>query len=480
MLAEKERYFQPCVVSLEALVPQNNFYRKVEAKLDLSFVRDLVRDCYSFRIGRPSVDPVVFFKLQLIMFFEGIRSERQLMDTVAMRLDHRWYIGYDLHEPVPDHSSLSKIRDRYGLDIFQRFFEQIVQLCIEAGLVWGQELYFDATKVRANASADSMIDRWYWEARHHLRTLFEPEQTAIEQPKAKPRRLVDKYDGTRHTGRRKKTYQRTTDSKVSPTDPDASPMKRTNQSRAKLGYHTHYVVDGGKARIILGVLVTPASIMENTPMLDMARWVRFRWQVNPKIAVADTTYGTVANIVGLEQDGIAAYLPTPDFSQRNGLYPAELFHYDPERDLFICPEGQEVPLYKRSYSENEFVYRVDAAICNACPVKSQCTHSKSGRYLRRSFFQEYLDRVKHYHETEAYKKAMRKRQVWVEPLFGEGKQWHRLRQFLLRGLEKVNIQGLMTAAGQNIKRLLSRKTWKPMPEPAGAMALPVFILISSN
>ena len=102
MLAEKERNFQPCVVSLEALVPEDNFYRKVEAKLDLSFVRDLVRDCYSFRMGRPSVDPVVFFKLQLIMFFEGIRSERQLMETAAMRLDHRWYIGYDLNEKVPD------------------------------------------------------------------------------------------------------------------------------------------------------------------------------------------------------------------------------------------------------------------------------------------------------------------------------------------------------------------------------------------
>jgi transposase len=138
MLAEKECGFQPCVVSLEALVPDDNFYREVEAKLDLSFVRDLVRDCYSIRMGRPSVDPLVFFKLQLIMFFEGIRSERQLMDMVNMRLDHRWLIRYDLNEPVPNHSSLSKIRDRFGLEVFQRFFEHIVELCIEAGLVWGK------------------------------------------------------------------------------------------------------------------------------------------------------------------------------------------------------------------------------------------------------------------------------------------------------------------------------------------------------
>ena len=92
MLAQKERNFQPCVVSLEALVPDDNFYRQVEAKLDLGFVRDLVRECYASRLGRPSVDPVVFFKLQLIMFLEGIRSERQLMAMVNMRLDCRWFI----------------------------------------------------------------------------------------------------------------------------------------------------------------------------------------------------------------------------------------------------------------------------------------------------------------------------------------------------------------------------------------------------
>jgi transposase len=108
MLKEKERDFQPHVVSLESLVPEDNFYREVEDKLDLTFVRDLVRHLYK-PFGRPGIDPVVFFKLQLIMFFEGIRSERQLMNMVAMRLDCRWFIGYDLHENVPDHSSLTYI-----------------------------------------------------------------------------------------------------------------------------------------------------------------------------------------------------------------------------------------------------------------------------------------------------------------------------------------------------------------------------------
>src|SRR5574342_747406 len=147
MLGKKLREFSPQVVCLETVVPADNFYRKLEAAVDLSFVREWVQACYATRMGRPSIDPVVFFKLQLIMFFEGIRSERQLMEMVAMRLDHRWYIGYDLTERVPDHSALSKIRDRYGLVVFQKFFEQIVELCIAAGLVWGKEISFDGTLV---------------------------------------------------------------------------------------------------------------------------------------------------------------------------------------------------------------------------------------------------------------------------------------------------------------------------------------------
>ena len=153
----KIRDFAPLPdLSLEELVPIDNFYRRLEAMLDLSFVRDLVRDCYACS-GRPSVDPVVFFRLQLVMFFEDIRSERRLMEIAVDRLSIRWYLGYDLHEPLPDHSSLTRIRERYGLQVFRHFFEEIVESCVEAGLVWGKELYIDATKVEANAATASSL-----------------------------------------------------------------------------------------------------------------------------------------------------------------------------------------------------------------------------------------------------------------------------------------------------------------------------------
>ena len=478
MLGHKARTFTPRLVSLEDLVPPDHFYRQVEQRFNLQFVRDLVCHFYA-PWGRPSIDPIVFFKLQLIAFFEGIRSERQLMETVNVNLAHRWYIGYDLTEAVPDHSSLSKIRERYGLPTFQQFFERIVELCRQAGLVWGEELYFDSTKVQANADIDRLIPRVEWEAKQHLRQLFSAETEAEEpatqvtsspvttlpsEPEVEPDldsgvplnayELVAKYNGTRLTGVHTPSYVRLADQEVCPTDPDASPMHPSGGGSAVMGYSDHYVVDGGKQRIILNALVTPASIQDNTPLLDEVRWVCARWQLRPKTATGDAKYGTIPNIVGLEQMGIRAYLPTSDLSQRTKFYSAERFHYEAEHDQYLCPQGQTLRLAVRRQSEQVFVYACDATVCNACPVKAECTDSKSGRHIFRSFFQGYLDRVEAYRKTEAYQKALRKRSVWTEPLFGEAKQFHGLRRFRLRGLLKVNIEGVMTAAGQNLKRLL--------------------------
>src|SRR3990170_5758786 len=176
------KFFAP--TNLDALVPPDNFYRRLEEKLDLSFVRELVRDTYG-EMGRPSIDPVVFFKLQLIAFFERITSERRLMETAQLNLAHHWYLGYDLDELLPDHSSLSKIRSRYGVEAFQLFFERIVELCIEAGLVEGDELYFDATQVEADASMDSLRPRLSLvAAREHVQKVFEESAPAQEAPEA--------------------------------------------------------------------------------------------------------------------------------------------------------------------------------------------------------------------------------------------------------------------------------------------------------
>src|SRR5229473_3574063 len=175
MMGTKARNVAPLSnISLEDLVPQDHLYRRLDQKLDLSFVREFVQETYA-QGGRPSIDPMVFFKLQLVMFFEGIRSERELMRQAADRLSALWYLGYNLGEPLPDHSSLTRIRTRYGIEVFRRFFETVVDQCQQAGLVWGKELYADATKVQANAAVTSLKPRFAVEA--HLDNLFCPGRT---------------------------------------------------------------------------------------------------------------------------------------------------------------------------------------------------------------------------------------------------------------------------------------------------------------
>lgn len=478
MMGSKDRAFGPVVnVSLEQLVPAGHFYRHLHKSLDLSFVRELVAPFYAAG-GRPSIDPVVFFKLQLIMFFEGIRSERQLVRTAADRLSLRWYLGYDLQEQLPDHSSLTRIRDRYGVDTFRRFFEHVVEQCQEAGLVWGKELYFDGTQVEANADDDQMLPRFYLEAMQaHLAVLFPNAQQHEQQPEPVQTESVeqaaqDAGNWISRLGRPanrepNSAYQRIADMRVSTTDPDATLMSKKGGGGSHLGYHTHYVVDGGKARIILSALVTPAEVQDNQPMLDLLWRVCFRWRLRPKQITGDTKYGTIENIVAVEREGIRAYVPLPNWENKTGYLGSNHFTYDPERDVYICPQGQLLHRRTNEYTARKIEYRARAEDCNACSLKAQCTPSDHGRQVHRQFDEEYLDRVRAYHKTAAYKKAIAKRRVWVEPLFGEAKQWHGLDRFRLRGLEKVNSESLLIATGQNLKRLLKKWGWGRRPGPNG-------------
>jgi DDE family transposase len=236
-----------------------------------------------------------------------------------------------------------------------------------------------------------------------------------------------------------------------------------------LGYQTHYVVDGGRKRVILGVLVAPGEVMENQPMLDLLWRVRFRWKLRVRQVTGDTTYGTVQNIRAVEDMGIRAYVPLPDWEQKSPYFGASRFTYDAAHDRYLCPHGQTLRRTHTAKAQQRIQYRAQASTCRACPLKAQCTPAtKMGRSVWRSFGEEYLERVQAYHSTAAYHKALRKRQVWVEPLFAEAKAWHGLRRFRLRGLWRVNCEALLTAAGQNLKRLLTQHGWGRRPLPSGA------------
>jgi hypothetical protein len=256
-------------------------------------------------------------------------------------------------------------------------------------------------------------------------------------------------------------YKRMADMRVSTTDPGASPMYHKNKSSGRLGYLTHYVVDGGKARVILNVLVTGAEVTENLPMLEMLFRSTFRWRLRPRSVTGDAAYGTRENVAAIEKAGIRAYAALPEQGKRTSLFTIEDFLYDAQRDLYTCPQGEVLRRQGHDRRGGYVRYAVRTDACEGCPLKSKCTNSPKGRWVSRSLEEEYIERVRAYRDTEAYRKALRKRAVWPEPLFGEAKEWHGARRFRLRGLEKVNAEALMIASGQNLKRLLAFRTRHP-------------------
>jgi hypothetical protein len=184
--------------------------------------------------------------------------------------------------------------------------------------------------------------------------------------------------------------------------------------------------------------------------------------VRPKRAVGDTTYGTAANIRALEDAGVRAYVPLADRDGRTAYDGPSRFAYDAARDQYRCPQGQPLRRWKANRAGEAVTDRAAAAACNACPVKAACAASPRGRMVQRSVHAAYLERVRAYHATPAYEKAMRKRKVWIEPLFAEAKQWHGLHRFRLRGVQKVNRGGCSWRRART-----SSAGW---PRPAGGAA----------
>jgi hypothetical protein len=265
-------------------------------------------------------------------------------------------------------------------------------------------------------------------------------------------------------------YRRTADFRASATDPDAALMP-TGAGRTHPGYQDHYVVDGGRARIVLTALVAPAEVQENQPALDLLWRTRFRWKLRPRQVTGDTKYGTAENVIAIEGQRIRAYVPLSEAGRRPGRFADTDFVDDAASDTCCCPGGKTLRFLSQSDATRRRIYQAPASACAACALRARCTTSPRGRRVSRNLDEACLERVRGYHGTEAFARAMRKRKVWVEPLFAEAKDWHGLRRFRLRRLAKVNGEALLIAAGQNLKRLLSQRGWGRRPWPSGAAGL---------
>jgi transposase len=428
-------------VSLEELVPKDHLVRRLAEVLDLSWIRSATAGLYS-HTGRRSTDPVVVAKLLLLGYFYNIDSERQLMRNVQVNLAYRWYLGYDLDEEIPDHSILSKARRRFGAAFFEQLFEFTLGRCQDAGLVAGQNVLIDSTIVQANASLDSLSTLRYRPAEYweQLEQRAEPE--------------IDSQDSDRHLGQKRPRQDRTSDSKYSKTDPDASLYRRRGRE-AKLAYKTHFLADSDNG-VITAVATSSAAVDDTTVVPQLLDDHEHRCG-RPIRAVADQLYGSQDCLGYLQDRDIETVIGQRKGGNAHGGFDKSVFEYDSDRDVYRCPAGHVLRRRRTQKSDNKAFYSCDSATCGQCRLRERCIPSAEPQRVRQvtRFDTPYIERAQAACASREGRRLLKKRQTCIEGLFGQAKSQHGLDRARLRGLPKMHIQGLLTAMVLNIKKLLA-------------------------
>jgi transposase len=162
VIGNQERWQEDLFVAgpLSSLIPNDHVLKRVDEVLDLSWLRREVVGCYNETMGRPSIDPESALRLMLAGCFQGIVHDRKLMREAQVNLAIRWFAGFRLHENLPEHSSLTKIRQRWGPERFKKIFQKTVQMCIDAGLVNGETVHIDSTLIRVDVSWESLTTEY--------------------------------------------------------------------------------------------------------------------------------------------------------------------------------------------------------------------------------------------------------------------------------------------------------------------------------
>lgn len=440
---------------LADFIPEDHILKQVHKVLDLSWLYQAVAGSYCLDNGRPGIDPEAAVRLMLAGFFAGIKEDRKLMREAQVNLAMRWFAGYRLDEPLPNHSSLTRIRQRWGEDLFRQIFTRTVGACLKAGLVNGETVHIDATLIRADVSWESLT-------KMHAEHVWEAN-TPEEQP--------SDAEGPPPTGgaaNQKKGEPK----KSSPTDPDATLTTSRHNYPMEPAYKQHTVSDD-RMGVIVDVAITTGEASEGQRLLETVERVKAATGVAVRTVTADAAYAHPTNYESLEQRGIQAVIP-PQLQRARGTHlPSQRFKYDARRDVVRCPQGKI--LKRSSHQDNGWLYRACTQECRVCPLRTRCFSAKaSARTILIVDGYEALLRARRRKQqgwTPEWETLYQRHRWRVEGAHGEAKTQHALRRAARRGLWNVAIQVYLTAVVMNLKRLATafREAPWPLPEPLSAL-----------
>jgi transposase len=460
-------------LSLDRLVPDDYLLRQIANAVDFSFIRPLCRPFYS-HTGRPSVDPVVLFKMMLVGYIYGITSERRLAREISLNLGYRWFLGYDFDQPTPDHSVLSKARARFGPEVFESFFKRSIELCGAAGLLEEGPVYVDSTLIQASAAVDLMVRRDErlqppLSVAEYVHRLYTENELASEDeppPPPEPPPSLNRRRG------RPSEFPRPNQALQSKTDPEATLVNRPEFGR-HLAYKAHVAVAGRRGQVITAAVAT-TGVTADEHLLAEVLWQHRRLSgLGVPEVVADAKYGTGPNYLYLDQAGIPAFIPTTRFgNQHTGIWGREHFTWLPEEDAYLCPAGQKLRRYANLQRTQRVQYRAPNGACVACAFRPQCAPSGIERALHRSWALDLVEAAQDRVGGPKGKTRMTERKIYVEGAFGLAKELHGLRRTRFRGRWRVQVQVWLTAAAMNIKKAV--KTIERESRQGGTLVLSFF------
>jgi transposase len=470
--------------SLSQKVPKDNFYRLLKGILDLQFTRDMARPYYG-KEGQKSIDPTVFFRLMLIGYLENIVSDRQLMEHVGMRMDLLYFIDYDIDDPLPWHSTISRTRKLLPDAIFEEAFERVLGMCVASGLVAGETQAVDSANIKANASLDSLeVKKPVQTLKEHIRKIkhFNDQQDESPRRKAKKDRSNEDQKTIKSSKRQLRdlnTHQKwytgrengalgsenprarylSNKTHYSPVDPDSRIAVKPGKPR-QLYYLSSMSVDTAH-HVITHIQANYADGKDSLNLIDVVRRTKRRLKrhhLKMDTVLADTGFSNGENYKYLEEDQITAYIPV--HGQYEGV--RDGFEYEPELDRWRCSQGKYALFKKIKYQKNhpEKHYRTTRGDCRGCPLATGCIGKSHEKHIRMTVYKEYYDRAVIRGQLKKAKYYKKLRQSTVEPVFGTLINYTGMRKINTRGIESANKVMLMAALAYNLKKLMRFEIWR--------------------
>ncbi len=402
--------------SLRELIPDDHVLVRVDRVLDLGWLRADVAECYAAGSGRPGIDPEAAVRLMLAGLLLGIVHDRRLMREAAVNIAIRWFAGYGLTEALPDHSSLTRIRQRWGAERFRRIFTRSVEACIAAGIAKGEVVHIDSSLVRADVS-------WEAIARKHA--------DAVETANGPAEPLCR-------------------------TDPDASLATNNRARRVEPTYKQHTAVDA-EVGVVLDVTVTIGAQHDTKAVEAQLDTVRATTGVPIGIATMDASYAITRVFAALEARGIEAVIPAKtERPPKRGTIPVRRFKLDAKHRIVRCPAGKVLRPHGVPDSDGFQHYRARIPDCEPCRLRAICfsTTMRRRAILLHKDHPALLRARRNYARRGPRERALyRRHRGLVEGVHGEAKTWHGLARAIRRGLANMQIQAFLTAAVINLKRL---------------------------